>query len=84
MPAPKLGPIEPSTTTDAAGHVLAAVSADALDDRPCPRVADREPHARSTDHVKRAGRGAEEAHVARQRLVLGQPVRRSHHDGGSG
>ena len=39
MPAAKLRPVGPSTTTRAAGHVLAAVVADALDDGVGARVA---------------------------------------------
>ena len=42
MPAAKLRPVGPSTTARAAGHVLAAVVADALDDRVGAGVADAE------------------------------------------
>ena len=45
MPAAKLRPVGPRTTTRAAGHVLAAVVADALDDRGRAGVADAEPLA---------------------------------------
>ena len=45
MPAAKLRPVGPRTTTRAAGHVLAAVVADALDDRGGAGVAHAEPLA---------------------------------------
>ena len=45
MPAAKLRPVRPRTTTVAAGHVLAAVVADALDDGDGAAVADGEPLA---------------------------------------
>ena len=45
IPAAKLRPVGPITTTRPPGHVLAAVVADALDDREAPelRTANRSP-----------------------------------------
>ncbi len=54
-----------------AGHVLAAVGPDALDDCLRPAVADREPHLRPPDEVKPAGRRAIETGVAGDRRGLG-------------
>ena len=71
MPAAKLRPVRPSTRTSAAGHVLAAVVADALDHRGRPRVAHAEalPHLPADEDL--AGGGAVEDDVAGDDLVLG-------------
>ena len=50
----------------AAGHVFAAVIADALDHRTRAAVADRKSLARDTAQVGLAARGAVQRHVARR------------------
>ena len=64
MPAAKLRPVGPSIDRAAAGHVLAAVVADALDDGAGARVAHREALARQPAEERAAGRRAVEHGVA--------------------
>ena len=83
MPAPKFGPTGTEDQERAAGHVLGAVRADPLHHGISARVPDREPHARPTDDVQAAGRGAVQAGVAGE----GRPgdvceVRVGNHDDG--
>ena len=60
----------------AAGHVLAAVVADALDDGQRAGVAHAEPLADDAAHEDLAGRGPVEDHVARDDVLLGLERRR--------
>ena len=60
----------------ATGHVLAAVVADALDDRRGTRVAHAEPLADDAAQEDLAGRGAVADHVAGDDLILGDERRR--------
>ena len=76
MPAAKLTPVLPSTTTHAAGHVFAAVVAHALDHGGRAAVAHREPLAGHAVHVCFAARGAEQVDVAGDDVVL-RPERRT-------
>ncbi len=73
----------------AAGHVLATVVADTLDDRVGARVADRESFADHAAQERLAAGGAEQDHVAADDVVLGDVVdrgvvRRPHHDAPAG
>ena len=56
MPAAKLRPVRPEHDDRAAGHVLAAVVADALDDRGRAGVAHAEPLADPAAQEHLAGR----------------------------
>ena len=72
---PRSSPARGSTDDDAAGHVLAAVRADALDDRLRAAVADREAHPGPPDEVQpTAGRPVQDG-VAGDRLAGGGPAR---------
>jgi hypothetical protein len=51
MPAAKLRPVSPMTTTTTAGHVFAAMIADAFDDRDGARVAHGEALAGDTAEI---------------------------------
>ena len=60
-PGPEVGADRPEHDDRAAGHVLAAVRADPLDDRLGAAVADREAHPRPADEVQPpAGRAVED------------------------
>ena len=71
MPAAKLRPVEPEHHHAAAGHVLAAVIADALDDRGRAGVAHAEALADHTADERFARRGAVQHDVAGDDVVLG-------------
>ena len=75
MPAPKLRPVAPEHHHPTTGHVLAAVVADALDDRGRAGVPHREPLAddAAEEHLAR-GRAVED-HVAGDDVVLGDERR---------
>ena len=77
MPAAKLRPVGPSTTHVPAGHVLAAVVADALDDRVGAGVAHREALARQPAEERAARRRAVERRVARDHVLVGARPRAS-------
>ena len=62
-PGPEVRPDGAEDDDRAAGHVLAAVRADALDHRLGAAVADREAHPGPTDEVEAAGGGAVEDRV---------------------
>ena len=64
MPAAKLRPVEPSTTTRAVGHVFAAVIADAFNNGGGAGVADREALAGDAVQEDFAAGGAVENDVA--------------------
>ena len=66
MPAAKLRPVAAEHDDRAAGHVLAAVVADALDDGGRAGVADREPlpHQAADEHLA-AGRAVEQRRCRR-------------------
>ena len=72
MPAPKLRPVAPDDDDSAAGHVLAAVVADALDHRRGAGVADAEAFADLAAQEDLAARGAVADHVAGDDVVLGR------------
>ena len=67
-PGPEVRADRAEDDDDAAGHVLAAVRAEALDDRLGAGVADREPHPRPADEVQPAAGRAVQAGVAGDRL----------------
>ena len=71
MPAAKLRPVRPSTTTRPRRHVLAAMVADALDHRDGAAVAHREALAGQAAHVGFAAGRAVERDVADDDVVLG-------------
>ena len=64
MPAAKLRPVRPSTIDAPAGHVFAAVIADAFDDGVRAAVADRESLAGDAADERLAARRAVERDVA--------------------
>ena len=70
MPAAKLRPVRPSTTHAPAGHVLAAVIADAFDDDRRAAVADAEALAGDAADVALAARRAVERDVADDDVLL--------------
>jgi hypothetical protein len=70
MPAAKLRPVGPSTTTRAAGHVFAAVVADGFDDGVHAAVADAEALAGHAADVGLAAGRAVERHVADDDVLL--------------
>ena len=72
MPAATLRPVGAEHDDAAAGHVLAAVVADALDDRGRAGVADAEPLADHAADERLAGGRAVEDHVAGDDVVLGR------------
>ncbi len=77
----EVAPGRPEDDDLAAGHVFAAVVADALDDGVRARVAHREPLA---DHAAKEGLAAgraEQDHVARDDVVLGDVVAGASSDG---
>ena len=83
MPAAKLSPVGPEHHHAAAGHVLAAVVAHALDHGHGAGVADREALAGEPAEERPAGGGAVEHGVADDHVVLGRERRagrRAHHD----
>ena len=71
MPAAKLRPVAAEHDDAAAGHVLAAVVADALDDGERARVAHREALAREPAEERAARRRAVEHGVADDHVLLG-------------
>ena len=71
MPAPKLRPGRPEHDHPAAGHVLAAVVADALDDGEGARVAHAEALADDAAQEDLAAGRAVGDHVAGDDVVLG-------------
>ena len=72
MPAAKLRPVSPIDDDDAAGHVLAAVVARALDHRDGAGVAHREALARDAAEVALARDRAVQHRVADHDRVLGR------------
>src|SRR5579884_2956654 len=70
IPAAKLRPVAPSTTTRAAGHVLAPVVAHALDDGARARVPDREALAGDAAEERASRRRAVEDGVADDHVLL--------------
>ena len=75
MPAAKLRPVLPSTTTSAVRHVLAAVVADAFDHRGGAGIAHREALAGHAVEEGLAAGGAVEHHVADQDILFRQEGR---------
>ena len=71
MPAREVAPGRPEHDDAPAGHVLAAVVADALDDRGRAGVAHAEPLADDAAEVRLARRRAVERDVAGDDVVLG-------------
>ena len=75
MPAAKLRPVRPEHDDAAAGHVLAAVVADALDDRDGAAVAHGESLAGQAADVRLAARRAVERDVADDDVLFGREGR---------
>ena len=76
MPAAKLRPVCAEDDDDAAGHVFAAVVADALDDGDGAGVAHGEALAGDAAEIAFAGDGAVEHRVADDDRALGGRLRR--------
>ena len=74
MPAAKLRPVGPEHDHPAAGHVLAAVVADALHDRPRARVAHGEALTRQAAEERPPGGGPVQHGVADDHVLLGLEV----------
>ena len=76
MPAAKLRPVRPRTTTETLGHVFAAVIANAFDHRGRAGIANRESLASHAVEERFAGCGAVEHNVADQDVFFRQERRR--------
>ena len=81
MPAPKLRPVRPEHDDPPAGHVLAAVVADALDDGHGAGVAHREAFADHAADERLAGGRAVQDHVPGDDLLLGHEAGRADSEG---
>ena len=75
MPAAKLRPVGTEHDHAPAGHVLAAVVADALDDRPGAGVSHREALAGQAAEERPPARRPVEHRVADDHVLLGDEVR---------
>ncbi len=75
MPAAKLRPVLPEHHDHAARHVLAAVIANAFDNRDGAGIAHREPFSGHAVEERFAAGGAVQAHVADQNIFLRHKMR---------